>query len=84
MLVLRANFFDKMPRLPLSLDVLVSVKFPPRDLTFVISGVFQQGQLCITSCVLVSARWKFHFPRQKKQVRPLLFLSIVLISSINS
>ena len=42
---LRANFFDKMPLLPLSLDVFVSVKFPPREVTFSVSGVFQRGQL---------------------------------------
>ena len=52
------------------------VKFPPHEVTFMVSGVFNEVNFdwsgCITSCGLVSARWKFHFPRQKQvDLRPI-------------
>ena len=37
----------------IALDIIVSVKFPPREVTFLVSGVFQQGQFLLT--------WMYYF-----------------------
>ena len=60
------------------------VKFPPCDLTFMFSGVFQQDLDVLPHVYLFLRGEQFHLPRQK-QVRPLQKvpkLDSILVSNI--